>query len=591
MHHVNGRTTLEFDERIKAKPPDLSILGAELQPLVAVAIDFFVTKRLHRCASRKHHDHVTVEAWRRSEVDRVVGIRCVCCLELIRRFCRFRLWLERFGWFWFLFGLVAGFFGWVRLRRFPIVVIGGCRRAGRGAYSRRIVPNEVGEEWFSTDEDPGEAADADGDRQGHGETDREAGPARALPEPISQTWVGHDGCLLASNTEFRSGVPYQPHGPGPTEYSMGSSVHRRCRLLRRGIHSRRSTLQSAPESGLGWESDEGRKDLMLALSKSDLKRLVSMSDAIDLMKLAFTELSASRAISPVRSVLEVNHDPSAMLIMPALVPAASALGFKVVSFFGGNPTRDLPTIHALVCLVDHETGVPLAIMEGGYVTALRTGAVSGAATDLLARQDSRVLTVIGAGVQGVTQAAAVCAVRPIERILVADTRPDAFGRYAEAIAADWPDLSDRIEPAADVSSAVREADVICTATTARAPVFDDRDLKPGTHINGVGAFTPEMQEVPPATVARSTVVIDSLEAILAEAGDLLKPLHDGLISEEHFHRELGQVADGSAPGRANDDEITFFKSVGNAVQDVVVARRAVDRARDLGLGVTLDLTV
>jgi ornithine cyclodeaminase/alanine dehydrogenase-like protein (mu-crystallin family) len=328
---------------------------------------------------------------------------------------------------------------------------------------------------------------------------------------------------------------------------------------------------------------------VLALSKSDLKRLVPMSDAIELMKLAFAELSAGRGVSPVRSVLEVNHDPSAMLIMPALVPAASALGFKVVAFFGGNPKRDLPTIHALVCLIDHETGRPLAIMEGGYVTALRTGAVSGAATDLLARPDSKVLTVVGAGVQGVTQAAAVCAVRPIERVIVADARPDAFTKYAEAIHADWPNLAGLIEPASDMASAIQAADIICTATTARQPVFDDRDLKPGTHINAVGAFTPEMQEIPPETVMRSTIVIDQLEAILAEAGDLLKPLNDGLITQDHFARELGAVVSGEAVGRTSNDEITFFKSVGNAVQDVVVARRAVDRSRDLSIGTSLDL--
>src|SRR5215212_2142476 len=151
------------------------------------------------------------------------------------------------------------------------------------------------------------------------------------------------------------------------------------------------------------------------------------------MKLAFSELSAGRATSPLRTVIDVNDDPSALLIMPAYVPAASSLGFKVVSFFGGNPSRELPTIQAIVCLIDDETGTPLAIMEGGYVTALRTGAVSGAATDLLARTDSKTLVVIGAGVQGVTQAAAVCAVRPIERIIVVDAREEAFPRYLEGI--------------------------------------------------------------------------------------------------------------------------------------------------------------
>jgi ornithine cyclodeaminase/alanine dehydrogenase-like protein (mu-crystallin family) len=314
-----------------------------------------------------------------------------------------------------------------------------------------------------------------------------------------------------------------------------------------------------------------------------------MPEAIELMKLAFAELSAGRAASPVRTVVEVNADPSAMLMMPAYVPAASSLGFKAVSFFGGNAGRDLPTIHALVCLFDHQTGVPLAIMEGGWVTALRTGAVSGAATDLLARADAKTLTVIGAGVQGVTQAAAVCAVRPIERIRVVDARSEAFPRYLESIRSDWPELVDLVETTTDVRGAVRTADVICTATTSKRPVFDDADVRPGTHINGVGAFTAEMQEIPPETVVRSTIVVDSVGAVKAEAGDLMIPLGQGLIAASDISRELGMVAAGLAPARTNDDEITFFKSVGNAVQDVVVARRAVDRAQESGIGTGVNL--
>jgi ornithine cyclodeaminase/alanine dehydrogenase-like protein (mu-crystallin family) len=328
---------------------------------------------------------------------------------------------------------------------------------------------------------------------------------------------------------------------------------------------------------------------VLALSRSDLKRLVPMPEAIELMKLAFAELSAGRARSPLRTVIDVNDDPSALLIMPAYVPGASSLGFKVVSFFSGNPNRDLPTIQAVVCLVDHENGTPLAIMEGGYVTALRTGAVSGAATDLLARRDAKTLVVIGAGVQGVTQAAAVCAVRPIERIIVVDAREEAFPRFLDSVRNDWPDLVDRIETTTDVGTAVRAADVVCTATTSKKAVFADADVRPGTHINAVGAFTPEMQEVPPETVVRATVVVDAVDAALAEAGDLIIPLRQGLITENDISLELGAIASGIAPGRTTDEEITFFKSVGNAVQDVVVARRAVDQARTTGIGTTVDL--
>lgn len=330
---------------------------------------------------------------------------------------------------------------------------------------------------------------------------------------------------------------------------------------------------------------------MLALSRSDLKQLVSMREAVELMKVAFRELSEGRAQAPVRAVVEVNDDPSAMLMMPGYVPASNALGFKVVNFFSGNPSkRNLPTIHAIVCLIDDTTGEPLGVMEGGFVTALRTGAVSGAATDYMARPDSKVVTVIGAGVQGVTQAVAVCSVRPIEKIIAVDTRAEQLERYRASMQADWPELAPLVTTTTDVAAAVSEADIICTATTARAPVFDDADLKPGTHINAVGAFTPEMQEIPPATVVRSRIVIDNLEAIRAEAGDLLKPMADGLIDQSHFTTELGHLVAGTAAGRGDDQEITFFKSVGNAVQDVVVAKYAVDQAVSRGVGSSIDLS-
>ena len=330
---------------------------------------------------------------------------------------------------------------------------------------------------------------------------------------------------------------------------------------------------------------------MLALSRSDLRRAVSMPDAIALMKTAFAELSAGRAQAPLRSVVEVTGAPSMLLTMPGFVPAAGSLGVKIVSAFGDNASRGLPMIHAVVILVDAETGQAIGIMEGGFITALRTGAVSGAATELLARPESSTLVVIGAGVQGVTQAAAVCAVRPIKRVIAVDSRQESLDRYVDAFRRDWPEFDVTIETTTDANQAVAQADVICTATTSKSAVFDDYHLQPGTHINAVGAFTPEMQEIPIATVIRSTVVVDQFETALAEAGDLIKALNAGLIDQSHLKRELGHVVSGDAPGRTTVDEITFFKSVGNAVQDVVVARRAIDRAHELGLGVSLDLTV
>lgn len=328
---------------------------------------------------------------------------------------------------------------------------------------------------------------------------------------------------------------------------------------------------------------------MLALSRSDLRQLITMREAIDLMKVAFQELSYGRAASPLRTVIDVHEHNGVTLLMPGYVPAAKALGVKVVSVFTGNRARNIPTIHALVTLIDYETGVPIGIMDGAFLTALRTGAVSGAATELGARPDSRTLVVIGAGAQGITQAAAVCTVRPIDRVIAVDVFPESLARFKESAERDWPILAGKIETATDAASVVGLADVICTSTTSKLPVFSDADLKPGVHINGVGAYTPAMQEIPSATVARALVTVDNTEAAYAEAGDMINPVAEGLVTIEHYSRELGHVVAGDRAWRTSPDQVTFFKSVGNAVQDVVVARHALDRARERGVGVTLNL--
>ena len=328
---------------------------------------------------------------------------------------------------------------------------------------------------------------------------------------------------------------------------------------------------------------------MLVLSREDVRRLVPMAEAIELVGLAFQDLSAGRALSPIRTPLAVRPGTGTTLVMPAYVPSAAALGVKVVSVFTGNPALGLPTITSLVSLFDDATGQPLAIMEGGYLTALRTGAVSGVASRLLARQEARVLTVIGAGAQALTQAAAVCAVRDIERVIVVGRSESSLATFRERATAEWPSVAARLETTTDVPAAVRAADIVCTATTSATPVFDDTDVKPGTHINGVGSFTPAMQEVPAATVARALVVVDQVEPALEEAGDLIIPLRDGIISRDHIGRELGQLVGGEAEGRTSTEQITFFKSVGNAVQDMAVARFAFLEAQRAGAGQAVDL--
>ena len=231
------------------------------------------------------------------------------------------------------------------------------------------------------------------------------------------------------------------------------------------------------------------------LSQNDVRRAVSMAQAIEIVKKAFAQLSAGEAVVPIRTQLEVVRHEGITLFMPAYLQESDDLGVKIVSVFPRNLERGLPTIHALVAVVDAETGCPVAVMDGTYLTALRTGAASGAATDLLARTDARVAAVFGAGAQGRTQLEAVCQVRDIEKAWVYDVNREAAEKYAEEMrrrGGRFP--ADIVVASSSSSEAVREADVICTATTATSPVFADADLKAGVHINAVGSDAPDKQE-------------------------------------------------------------------------------------------------
>jgi len=322
------------------------------------------------------------------------------------------------------------------------------------------------------------------------------------------------------------------------------------------------------------------------LTGEEVREALPMCQAIEVVKGALAQLSTGRADVPLRAALDVVRHDGVTLFMPGYLSGDDAMAIKIVSVFSKNPDKGLPLIHALVVVVNAETGEPSAVMDGTYLTALRTGAASGAGTDLLARDDARVAAIFGAGVQGRTQLEAVCAVRPIEEAWIYDIAPDRRETYAR-------DMGERIpvtvRVAASPTEAVARADVICTATTSRRPVFDDSSVRPGTHINAVGAYTPEMQEIPTETVLRAKVVIDHHEAALAEAGDLLIPMEQGLMSKDHIFAELGEVVAGIKPGRESPGEITLFKSVGVAVQDVAVASAVLEAADRIGLGTRLAL--
>lgn len=228
------------------------------------------------------------------------------------------------------------------------------------------------------------------------------------------------------------------------------------------------------------------------------------------------------------------------------------------------------------------------MIEGGALTATRTGAASGAATDLLARTDAKRVGIFGSGVQARTQLEAVCTVREIEEAWVYSTDMEGAQTLSEEMSGYGP-IPHPIKVAREPIEAVTFADVICTATTSSSPVFSGRDLKPGTHINAIGGYTPEMQELDEHTVRQAYVVVDSRQAVLAEAGDLMIPIQKGLIHKDHIRAELREMVSGDAPGRSSEDQITLFKSVGVAVQDAAAAGLALRQAEELGFGQLIEL--
>lgn len=328
---------------------------------------------------------------------------------------------------------------------------------------------------------------------------------------------------------------------------------------------------------------------MRILSRADVQRALSMKDAIEIVRDAFAQLSSNQATVPLRVPIPIQKHAGVTLFMPAHLHTSDALAVKIVSVHNQNPGRGLPLIHALVVVIDAATGKPLAAMEGGYLTALRTGAASGVATDLLARRGARVAAIFGAGVQGRMQLLAIAAVRNLERVYVFDSareKADAFIREMRG----KPGVPNDLRVPVSATEAVCDADIICTATTSTRPVFNGSDLKFGAHINAIGAYTPQMQEIDETTLQRaSKIVIDSRAGALAEAGDLIIAIQNGVIKESDIYAEIGEIAAGRKPGRESEEEITFFKSVGNAVQDASVARAVFDAALRGNLGVEVDL--
>jgi len=316
---------------------------------------------------------------------------------------------------------------------------------------------------------------------------------------------------------------------------------------------------------------------MLLLSREEIRSVLSMKDAINAVQEAFKEFARGTVKMPVRLSVSVEDYKGVMLTMPAYIGGAfDVLGQKVVTVYPENQERQkLPTILATVQLFDPKSGRCIALLDGTIITAMRTGAVGGVATRYLATKDSRSVGVFGAGIQGETQLEAVAEERSIEVVRVYDPVEQRKIQYCKDMSRK---LGLDVRAASEPVQAVRGSNIIICASTARTPVFKGEWLESGVHINAIGSYTPDTRELDTVTITRSKVVVDSREAALKEAGDLIIPIGERAISSQNIWAELGDIILGKKEGRTSDQEITLFKSVGLALQDVSTAAVAYRKA-------------
>ena len=301
---------------------------------------------------------------------------------------------------------------------------------------------------------------------------------------------------------------------------------------------------------------------------------IAMKEAIGAMRVAFAVISDNEASLPQRMKLEPGQKNADILVMPS--SAFGITGVKITSLYKNNPSRKLPMTQGLMVIIDNETGAPIALLDAVSLTTLRTGAASGLATELLSRQESNTLGIFGSNEQAEMQIAGVMVSRAIQKIFVFATDKEKTISFCKKISAKTGIETIASENANDSLL----CDIICTATNSCQPVFKQENVKPGTHINAIGSYRPGCREIPGGTIAKSKLVVDQLKAALNEAGDILIPLNEGLINSSHIYAELGEIVSGKKQGRTGDDEITVFKSVGIAVQDLALAKAVLDKSKD-----------
>ena len=321
-------------------------------------------------------------------------------------------------------------------------------------------------------------------------------------------------------------------------------------------------------------------DVLIA-NQEEVPRLLPMGECMDAMAGVLATLADGGAILPLRQILWLPGKIGGFGLMPAAVLPDKVVGLKAITFFPGNEGTELDTHQGAVLLFEAERGRLLAILDATSITAIRTAAVSGVATRLLARDDAGDLAIIGSGVQARTHLEAMTVARRLRRVRVAGKDRDRAKAFA---ARESKKHGIEVEVAASVREAVSEADIICTTTSSREPVLLGDWICPGAHVNAVGSSVPHARELDTAAVVKSRLYVDRRESTVNEAGDFLIPKREGAVTDAHIVAEIGEVLTGRAKGRQSSDEVTLFKSLGLAVEDVASARHVYEKARTSGTG-------
>lgn len=339
---------------------------------------------------------------------------------------------------------------------------------------------------------------------------------------------------------------------------------------------------------------------ILVLDKNDMKKIMNMKDAISAVKEAASEYSKGNANIPLRTNLNVEEYNGDSLYMYGYVKGSKALGVKLVSVYPDNPKRGVSSCPATVILENAETGEVNCIMDGTYLTRLRTGALSGAATDILARKDAHIYAQVGVGGQAESQLHAVLAVRDIKEVYIFSNSKETAEKFCdemrEKLSSEIGSLAYATKevpkfiaclPKQDV---IKDADIITTVTVSEDPVFDGTLVKKGCHINGVGSYTPIMSEVGEEIVCKADkIIVDTMDGTINETGDFLKPMKKGLFKKEMITGELGALVGGKCKGRENDNELTFFETTGSAVYDLVTGQKIYEKAIKAGIGKIIEM--